>query len=371
VVAGGGLFGLILAEQLATRAEVTVLVVEREHHLGGLCWSRRDQHTGMEYNPYGTHVVATSVPRVWEWITKRARMLPYRHTVHATVTGHLVPLPLGLEAIEAAYGHSMTPEQARATVERDAAPYWDAPSDSVEALALGQVGPRLYEMFVRGYVTAQWGTEPANLSPEVFSDRFGISYAPSRGYHPDARWQGLPAGGYSALIEPLADHSNIEVHLGRDYLCSPRPDYRRLMVVTAPIDNHFGHQLGPLLRRSLHLDWCLVRTEDAQTEPVVTYPEGSAPHYRSHAPALLPWNRGGDPISSTLVGFEAAGPGPNQINFVLRSPANVELADKYRQLGAAAPGTLFVGRGTTFYDDMASTIDQALTLADQLVPTLR
>ncbi|MFD3314744.1 UDP-galactopyranose mutase [Streptomyces sp. NPDC058656] len=369
VIVGGGLFGLVLAEQLATRSPASVVVIEREHHLGGLCWSRRDSHTGVEYNPYGTHVVATSDPRVWEWITSRVRMVAYRHTVHAAVAGLLIPLPLGLEAIEAAYERTLTPEQARDTVERDAAPFRDAPADSVRALALAQVGPRLYEMFVRGYVTAQWGADPADLAPEVFAERFGISYRPSRGYHPEARWQGLPCSGYGTLIEPLADHPRIEVHLGRDYQHPPRPRYRQLMVVTSPIDAHFHHQLGPLQRRSLHLHWRVLDAGDAQSTPVVTYPNGMSPHYRSHAPALLPWNCAHGPSAAMLVGFEAAGSGPNQIDFVLRSPHNVELAGKYRQL-TDAPDVLLAGRGTTFYDDMGRTVERALTLADRLVPTL-
>ncbi|MCX4976463.1 UDP-galactopyranose mutase [Streptomyces sp. NBC_00620] len=370
VIVGGGLFGLVLAEQIATRCAASVVVIEREHHLGGLCWSKRDAHTGVEYNPYGTHVVATSDPRVWGWITSRVRMVVYEHTVHAAVAGQLVPLPLGLEAIEAAYGRKLSPDQARATVEADAAPYRDGPVDSVRDLALAQVGTRLYETFVRGYVSAQWGTDPAQLSPEVFADRFGISFTPSRGYHPGARWQGLPCGSYSALIDPLADHSRIEVHLGRDYLRPPRPRYQRLMVVTTPIDAHFGHQLGPLQRRSLHVDWRLVDAEQAQRASVVTYPDGTSPHYRSHAPALLPWNHGQEKTGSVLVGFESAGPGPHQIDFVLRSPPNTELAAKYGQLATARSDVLLAGRGTTFYDDMSTTIGHALALADRLVPDL-
>ncbi|WP_405878565.1 NAD(P)-binding protein [Streptomyces sp. NBC_01136] len=369
VIVGGGLFGLVLAEQLATRCPASVVVVEREHHLGGLCWSRRDPHTGVEYNPYGTHVVATADPRVWEWFTRRVRMVAYEHTVHACVADVLVPLPLGLEAIEAAYGHAMTPEQARATVEQDAAPYRNAPADNVRTLALARVGPRLYEMFVRGYVAAQWGADPADLAPEVFAERFGISYQPSRGYHPGARWQGLPGGGYGTLIEALADHPRIEVHLGRDYLHPPRPRYRRLMIVSAPIDAHFRYQLGSLQRRSLHLRWQVVDAGVAQSAPVVTYPDGTSPYYRSHAPALLPWNRGHDQSAAILAGFEAAGPGPNRIDFVLRSPRNAELAERYRQL-AVSPDVILAGRGTTFYDDMGRSVAQALALADRLVPGL-
>ncbi|GAV38289.1 UDP-galactopyranose mutase [Streptomyces acidiscabies] len=371
VIAGGGLFGLVLAEQIVTRTPLRVLVVEHAGHLGGLCWSQRDPHTGIEYCPYGTHVMATSDARVWEWTTARVRMLPYRHTVYAAVAGRLVPMPLGLEAVEAAYGRPMTPHKARAAVEVDTAPYRDRPVANVRALALAQVGPRLYEMFVRGYVTAQWGEDPARLVPEVFAERFGISYAPSCGYRADAQWQGLPYGGYGALIGTLTDHPRLTVHLGRDYLTPPWPRCRRLLVVTTPIDAHFGFQLGPLQRRSLHLDWQSVVARDVQKEPVVTYPDGTRPYYRSHAPGLLPWNTGQDEGDRVLVGFESAGPGDHQVDFVVRSPSNYELASKYRQLATAKPGVILAGRGTTFYDDMGTTIGRALDLADRLVPHLK
>jgi UDP-galactopyranose mutase len=368
VVAGAGLFGLVCAERITSLlpgSQATVL--ESTDCLGGLCATATDPLTGVTYHPYGTHVLATGDARVWRYVTHRTRMISYRHKVWASIDTELVPLPLGLEAIRVCYRRpSLTPDEARRLVERDAAPHRTGrvPANAEEA-ALAAVGPRLYETFVHGHITKQWGAGPAQLAPGVFSDRFGIRYTPTAGYRSSARWQGLPAGGWGELFRRLADHPGITVRHNTPAAADALPPFPHACLVTTPIDDWFGHDMGTLERGRISVDWRLVARRHAPSVAAATYPDQAIPHYRTHTPVHLP----GQHVTvrdKVLVGFEHHGDGQYPIDFVLRTPANQALADAYKARASRTGYVHFAGRGTTFHDDMGATISAALDLAAQL-----
>jgi UDP-galactopyranose mutase len=368
VVIGGGLFGLVFARQIAEHTRARVLVAETTGHLGGLACSRRDPVTGVEYNPHGTHVLATADRRVLGYLTQLGGWLPYRHTVFAQAGRDLVPMPVGLEAISACYGRPLNPAQARALVERDAAAYRNQPVRSAADAARAVLGLPLYQMFVAGHIAKQWGTPPEHLAPEVFSSRFQVRYGTASTYFAPGAWQGLPAGGYSALCAALASHERIEVELGRH--AHPLPRFRHLCLVTSPIDAFFGYRFGRLERRTITIDWAHLPVADAPAAAVITYPDPAIWYYRTHVPARLPWNAA-TTHATVLVGFERAGTGEHSVSFVVRSAANAVLAERYRRAAARDPRYIVAGRGTTFYDDMATTISRALATANSAITRLR
>jgi UDP-galactopyranose mutase len=367
-VVGGGLFGLVLADRLTTLVPgVRVLVVEASARLGGVCASAADPRTGVVHHLYGTHVLSTSDDRVRTYVTGLTDLVPYRRRVYAAHDDHLVPLPLGLEAVESCYGGPLTAAEARRLVDSHAQPYRAGPRTTVEQAALASVGPRLYEAYVRGYVAKQWGAAPSRLSAEVFTDRFSIRYERASDYH-DRRWQGYPPDGWGPPLERLADQPGIAVHLGRPASAADPPPYTRACVVTSPVDAWFGHAFGALQRRSLRVDWRLTAPAEVPSRPTITYPGTQVPYYRTHVPALLPSTAPATLGDRVLVGYEYGEPGENQVDFALRTPANARLARAYRRLATATTtgGYLFAGRGSTFYDDMGTTIAAALTTARAL-----
>ncbi|MFJ4184160.1 UDP-galactopyranose mutase [Kitasatospora sp. NPDC089509] len=373
-IVGAGLFGLTLAERLTVALPgISVLVVEATGRIGGLCSSQWHERLGVHVHPRGTHVLATDDAKVWAFAAAHTRVIRYRHHVHAAYRGRLIPLPLGLEAVEAVFGGPLAADEARRLVDADRAPYRHPAPATVEQAALGELGPRLYEAFVHHHVAKQWGADPADLAPEVFTSRFGLRYTRGNRYHQHARWQGLPAGGWGSMLHRLADRSGIRVQLGHEADASDPPPFRHALVVTSPIDAWFGHRLGRLERRSLAVDWRPTRTRTAPTAPTVTYPDPAVPYYRTHTPSLLPGAAPTLTSRQVLVGYERAGTGERQVDFVLRSPGNLDLADAYRTLGQQlnGDGQFFAGRGTTFYDDMATTIAAAMHLARRLTTRLR
>jgi UDP-galactopyranose mutase len=372
VVVGAGLFGLVAADRLTSLLPgVQVIILESADRIGGLCTTMICPHTGVTYNPYGTHTLATSDPRAWAYVQSRTRMISHRQRVYADVGEELVPLPLGLEAIRLCYGGpSLTPDEARRLVERDAAPHRTgrAPVNAEEA-ALAAVGPRLYDMFVRGHITKQWGTAPDQLAPGVFSDRFSIRFTPTTGYRTTARWQGFSARGWNAFFDRLTDNRDITVLRNTPATAEDLPLYSHACIVTTPIDAWFGHAMGTLARGRISVDWLLTDQDTAPGAALATYPGMHVPHYRTHTPGHLPGQapHGDDKV---LVGYEHHGDGQHAIDFVLRTPANEALAKAYRARASRTDGFYFAGRGTTFHHDMGTTIAAALALAAQLAKTI-
>jgi UDP-galactopyranose mutase len=373
-IVGGGLFGLVVAACL-TRAlpGISVLIVEAANRLGGLCRSQWNEHLGVHVHPYGTHVLATDDPKVWAFTQAHTRVQRHRQRVYASYRGSLVPLPLGMEAVEAVFadGGTLTRDRARRLVERDRGPFRNPRPETVEEAALSEVGPRLYEAFVRGHITKQWG-DPSRLDPRVFTSRFGITYG-RRPYRYRARYQGLPAGGWGSMLDRMAERPGVRVELGRQARADEPPPYRYALVVTSPLDQWFGSDLGTLGRGSLAIDWRAVPADRAPEHATVTYPDTSVPYYRTHTPALLPFGSPTLPGRRSLVGFERSGTGDCQVEFVLRTPENTELAAAYRRRAhaLAARNQFFGGRGSTFHQDMGTTIADAMACADRVANLLR
>jgi UDP-galactopyranose mutase len=363
VIAGAGLFGIVCAERLAAH-RLSVLLVEREPEVGGLCRSQRHS-CGVEFNPYGTHVISTDDERVWRYLSRFTVLLPYRHIVHARVGGRLVPMPIGLEAIRLCYRRDLGPAEARQVVDADANPYRGREVRTVRDAALAALGPRLYGMFVAGYVTKQWGVPPAGLDARVFTSRFAIHYGTACGYL-RRRFQGLPGRGYAAMFARMLDSPRIEVARGVDFLAE-RPAFRYGCVYTGPIDAFFDHAYGTLARHRVAVDWTLTDPSDCPTVSVVTHPGDDVPHYRTHRPDLLPWNTNAS-ARSVMIGREHSGPGQYPIEFVVRTAANAALLNRYRTRAARMAGHVFAGRGAgeDLYLDMGATVSAAFRCAARL-----
>ena len=86
---------------------------------------------------------------------------------------------------------------------------------NLEQKAVSLIGRPLYEAFIRGYTAKQWQTDPVDLPPEIIT-RLPVRYTFNNRYFSDT-YEGLPVDGYTAWLERMADHPNIEVRLNTDF----------------------------------------------------------------------------------------------------------------------------------------------------------
>jgi UDP-galactopyranose mutase len=361
VIAGSGLFGLTVAERCARDLGLRVLVVERRDHIGGNAYSEIEPSTGIEVHRYGAHLFHTSNERVWEYVNRFTSFTGYRHRVFTIFKNRVYPMPINLGTICAYFGRAMSPDEARALVAAQAAEVTDPAN--LEEKAISLVGRPLYEAFIRGYTAKQWQTDPRELPPEIIT-RLPVRYTFDDRYFND-RYEGLPTGGYTAWLERMADHPNIEVRLGTDFFALDAAG-NVPVVYTGPLDRYFDHAEGRLGWRTLDFAREVLATGDFQGTPVMNYADEDVPYTRIHEFRHFHPERDHPPDRTVIVReysrFAGAGDEPY---YPIDTAADRAKLVRYRELARAEKGVWFGGRlGTYRYLDMHMAIASALTMYD-------
>jgi UDP-galactopyranose mutase len=211
VVVGSGFFGLTVAERCAADLGLRVLVIDRRNHIGGNAYSETEPQTGIEIHRYGAHLFHTSNARVWEYANRFTAFTGYQHRVFSTYEGRVYPMPINLGTICEYFGKAMSPADARKLVAEQSAEVPSGEARNLEEKAISLIGRPLYEAFIRGYTAKQWQTDPRELPAEIIA-RLPVRYTFDNRYFSDT-YEGLPVNGYTAWLERMADHPNIEVRL--------------------------------------------------------------------------------------------------------------------------------------------------------------
>lgn len=369
VVVGAGLFGLTTAERCAAQLGLRVLLIDRREHIGGNAYSEREPVTGIEVHKYGAHLFHTSNRRVWDYVSRFTTFTGYQHRVFGRYRGQVYPLPLNLGLINAFFGKAYTPQQARTLIAAQAREYDSATAANLEEKAISLIGRPLYEAFVKGYTAKQWQTDPTQLSPDIIT-RLPVRYNFDNRYFSDT-YEGLPTDGYTAWLQRMIDHRNIEVRLQTDFL---DPDeglvgqYRGKVpiVYTGPIDEYFGHSEGRLSWRTVDFETEVLDVDDYQGTAVINCNDPEVPATRElefkHFHPERSYQAGRTVVVREYSRFAKEGDEPY---YPIGTAEDRATLLRYRELAAAEPAVLFGGRlGTYRYLDMHMAIASALTLVD-------
>jgi UDP-galactopyranose mutase len=378
VVVGSGFFGLTVAERAATELGKRVLVLDRRSHLGGNAYSEPDPETGIEVHRYGAHLFHTSNTRVWEYVNRFTDFTGYQHRVFTIYQGRVYPMPVNLATICEYAGRAMSPDEARAWVAGHAAEIDVDDAQNFEEKGVALVGRPLYEAFFAGYTAKQWQTDPKELPASIVS-RLPVRYTFDNRYFNDT-YEGLPVDGYTAWLERMADHPNIEVRLDTDWF-----DVRDQLgwagdgtdvptVYTGPLDRYFDYSEGELGWRTLDfVPEVLTTTGDFQGTPVMNYADRDVDYTRIHEFRHFHPERKHYPTDKTIImkeysRFAESGDEPY---YPINTAEDRAKLERYRELArkeATHRRVLFGGRlGTYKYLDMHMAIGSALTLFDNRI----
>jgi len=365
VIVGSGFFGLTVAERCATELGLKVLVLERRSHIGGNAYSERDPETGIEVHVYGAHLFHTSNKRVWDYVNRFTAFTGYQHRVYTSHQGQVYPMPINLGTINQFFDAAYSPDEARALIKEQSAELGGKEPENFVEKGVSLIGRPLYEAFIAHYTAKQWQTDPEQLSADIIS-RLPVRYTYDNRYFNDT-YEGLPVDGYTAWLERMADHENIEVRLDTDFF-DVRNDYvgRVPIVYTGPVDEYFDKSEGELSWRTLDFEREVVATGDFQGTSVMNYPDADVPFTRIHEFRHFHPERD-YPTDRTVIMREFsrfADKGDEPYYPVNTAEDRTKLL-KYRELAAQEPMVLFGGRlGTYKYLDMHMAIGSALSMYD-------
>jgi UDP-galactopyranose mutase len=368
VVVGSGFFGLTVARQAAELLGLKVSVIEKRPHIGGNAYSEFDPETGIEVHKYGSHLFHTSNERVWEYVNRFTDFNNYKHLVWAKHNNELYPMPINLYTINKFFKKDFDPEQAEGFIKGQISEDQASSASNLEERAIALIGQPLYEAFIKGYTEKQWQTDPKLLPADVIN-RLPMRFTNEHRYFND-KYEGLPLAGYTAWLENMADHPNIEVLLNQDFFDSRSELVGQVPIVyTGPIDRYFDYEFGELGWRTLDFESEIVGTGNYQNTSVVNYSDLDVPFTRIHEYRHLHPERSYQD-ESTYISREYS-------RFALRDdepyyPVNTDVDRKklvkYRTLIDNEKDVWFGGRlGSYQYLDMHMAIASALTAFDNQI----
>ncbi|WP_312873231.1 UDP-galactopyranose mutase [Kibdelosporangium persicum] len=372
VIVGAGFFGLTVAEQTATKLNKRVLVLERRSHIGGNAYSEAEPETGIEVHKYGAHLFHTSNKRVWDYVTQFTEFTDYKHRVYTNHQGQVYPMPMNLAMINQFFGRAFTPDEARQLVAEQAAEFETKDAQNLEEKAISLIGRKLYEAFIKGYTAKQWQTDPRELSPGIIT-RLPVRYNYDNRYFNDT-YEGLPKNGYTAWLEKMADHPNIEVRLNVDYFeVRDQIPAGTPTVYTGPVDRYFDYSEGRLGWRTVDLEQEVVTTTgDFQGTSVMNYADEDVPFTR-----ILEFRHFHPerdyPTDKTVIVREYSrfAKEDDEPYYPINTPEDRNKLERYRELvknEAHERNVIFGGRlGTYKYLDMHMAIGAALSTFDNKV----
>jgi UDP-galactopyranose mutase len=363
VVVGSGFFGLTVAERCAAELGLRVLVLERRHHLGGNAYSERDPETGIEVHVYGAHLFHTSNTKVWDYVNRFTEFTDYQHRVYTRHRGQVYPMPINLGTINQFFDAAYSPDEARALIREQAAELGDKEPENFVEKGISLIGRPLYEAFIAHYTAKQWQTDPDKLSADIIS-RLPVRYTYNNRYFNDT-YEGLPKDGYTAWLERMAEHENIEVRLETDFFEVEDEFVGRVPIVyTGPVDEYFGRSEGELSWRTLDFEREVVGTGDFQGTSVMNYPDEDVPFTRIHEfRHFHPERDYPDDKTVIMREFSRFAEKGDEPYYPVNTPEDREKLLKYRELAKQEPMVLFGGRlGTYKYLDMHMAIGSALSM---------
>ncbi|WP_112234888.1 UDP-galactopyranose mutase [Kocuria sp. BT304] len=373
VVVGSGLFGLTVAERAARELGVKVTMIDRRHHLGGNAYSENEERTGIEVHRYGAHLFHTSNERVWEYVNRFTQFTNYVHRVYTRHQGEVYPMPINLGTINQFFRAAYSPGEARELIREQAGELAGTDPQNLNDKGIQLIGRPLYEAFIKHYTGKQWQTDPKDLPASIIS-RLPVRYTYDNRYFNDTH-EGLPVDGYTAWLERMADHPNIDVRLDTDFFDDSQ-EFSKSNVVgqvpviyTGPVDRYFDYAEGDLSWRTIDLEEEVLGMEDFQGTSVMNYPDADVPYTRIHEFRHFhperDYTKDATVIMREFSRFAEKGDEPY---YPVNTSQDREKLLAYRDLANGESSVLFGGRlGTYKYLDMHMAIGSALSMVDNKI----
>ena len=359
LIVGAGLYGATVAQRLREKGK-RVLVLEKRPHVGGNVYT--EEIEGIQVHRFGAHIFHTNDKRVWDYVNRFAEFNRYTNAPVANYHGELYSLPFNMYTFNRMWGVVM-PREAEAKIAEQRAAAGISEPKNLEEQAISLVGTDIYEKLVKGYTEKQWG-RPCSELPAFIIRRLPVRFTFDNNYF-NARFQGIPIGGYTAMVEKMLE--GIEVKLGVDYLAEKSVWDRmaKTVVYTGPIDRYFAYRFGPLQYRSIRFETEVLDTPNYQGNAVVNYTDRETPYTRIIEHKHFAF--GSQPKTVISREYSSEWQPGDEPYYPVNDEKNNAHYEQYRALANRELNMWFGGRlGEYKYYDMDAVIAAALDTAEKL-----
>ena len=350
LIVGAGLYGAVCAHELTARGK-RCLVIDRRAHIAGNIYT--ETVSGINVHKFGAHIFHTSDREVWDYVNQFAEFNHYINSPLAVYQDELYNLPFNMNTFSKMWG-IRTPAQAKKIIADQVAELHITEPKNLEEQALSLVGTDIYEKLVKGYTEKQWGRDCRDL-PAFIIRRLPCRFTYDNNYFND-RYQGIPIGGYTAMVEKML--AGIEVRLNTDY-AELQPNIAKKTIYTGCIDEFFSYCFGPLEYRSVRFETEELDVEDFQGNAVVNYTHRDVPYTRIIEHKHFEFGK--QPTTVISREYSAQWQPGMEPYYPVNDEKNSALYEKYQELAAQRGDVIFGGRlGQYRYYDMDKVIRAAL-----------
>ena len=363
LIVGAGLYGAVFASEMTKKGK-RCLVIDKRDHIGGNVYTK--DVDGIQVHQYGAHIFHTSDKKVWDYVNKLTEFNNYINSPVAVYKDELYNLPFNMNTFSRLW-NLRTPKEVQAKIQEQIADLHITEPKNLEEQALSLVGTDVYEKLIKGYTEKQWGRDCKEL-PAFIIRRLPLRFTYDNNYFND-RYQGIPIGGYTQMVEKLLD--NIDVMLETDFFTyrKEHPDMFKKVVYTGMIDEYFDYCYGHLEYRTVQFETERLEEENYQGNAVVNYTEREVPYTRiiEHK-HFAPEEEREHPKDFTIISREYSTEWKPGIEpyYPVNDEKNSALYQQYAELAKKEKDVIFGGRlGQYKYYDMDKVIRAALTAVEE------
>lgn len=370
IVVGAGFSGATIANLIADKLNERVIVIDKKDHIAGNSYDYRDEN-GIMIHKYGSHIFHTNNEKVWAFLKQFTDFNTYMHSVVGILDGIEAQIPFNFHTLYQVFPTTMAKRMETKLL--DAFPY----NTKVPILEfqkqddddLKYLANYVYEKIFLNYTTKQWGVSPKDVDGAVTA-RVPVYLSLDDRYFQD-KYQGIPLEGYSAVVEKMLAHKNIEVILNTDFESFKKENSNIVegenirIFYTGSIDEFFNYKYGQLPYRSVHFKMETYDREYYQSHACINYPNNydftrihEYKHYLN------------DKSEKTVIAKEYSEffeLGKNERYYPIASPENAALYEKYLNDAKSLNNVYFLGRlGDYKYYNMDLAIARAIELFESI-----
>ena len=355
LIVGAGLFGSVFAAEMTKRGK-KCLVIDKRRHVGGNVYT--EKISGINVHVYGAHIFHTSIKEVWDYMNSYAKFNGFINAPVADYNGERYNLPFNMYTFTKLWKDVKTPEDAKKKIASETEGLKSETARNLEEKAISLVGREIYEKLIKGYTEKQWG-RPCKDLPAFIIERLRFTF--DNNYFNDV-YQGIPIGGYTAIIEKMLEGSAVLLNTSYQSLSEKDKRSAKKVIYTGAIDEYFGYSLGELEYRSLRFVTEKVGVPDYQGNAVVNYTDEKSAYTRiiehkhfefGHQPTTIITKEYPKTYEEGMEKF-----------YPVNNKRNNDLYAQYKELADKEGNVYFCGRlGAYGYFDMDKTVYNALEFA--------
>lgn len=281
IIVGAGLAGVVLAQQIATKLDKKVLIIEKRNHIGGNCYDFKDENNILIHK-YGPHLFHTNDKDVLNYLSTFTSWNIYNHEVLCFIDGKKVPIPFNFNTL-----YEVFPKQKAEILEKKLLENFEY-SSKIPILELKKSSDKdlsfladfIYEKIFVNYTAKQWGMKPEDMDSAVTA-RVPVFIGRDNRYFNDS-YQILPQNGYTKMIENMINHKNIKLLLNTNFKEVCKIDnkdfylfgkkFEGKVIYTGQIDELFDYKFGELPYRSVDMKFETIEKEFYQEKATINYP---------------------------------------------------------------------------------------------------